>query len=362
MVKTIGILGSGQLGRMIAIAAANLGLRSHIFAPDAATSPAGDVAHQTTTAAYDDETALMAFAKSIDGVTSEFENVPSAALAIIAQHLPIVSPSIAALDTAQDRLSEKTLARKLGIATPDFWAVHNGDDLAGALTELQGEGFLKTRRDGYDGKGQMRVKTGDDSAAIWQAMGQKPLILEAKINFASEASFLIARNEAGEIAHFPATENQHQDGILATSTAPALLDEALIKKGQDAVQSLAESLSLFGILAMESFITTTGEVIFNEIAPRPHNSYHWTIEGANCSQFEQLARLVGGLPMKAVSARGHWRMENLLGQHAAQIPELLSDASLHTHIYGKDAYKHGRKIGHITYPLSDSSDKSNKVV
>ena len=361
MVKTIGILGSGQLGRMIAIAAANLGLRSHIFAPDAATSPAGDVAHQTTTAAYDDEAALMAFAKSIDGVTSEFENVPSATLAIIAQHLPIVSPSIAALDTAQDRLSEKTLARKLGIATPDFWAVNNSDDLAGALTELQGEGFLKTRRDGYDGKGQMRVATGDACQPIWQEMGDKPLILEEAIHFTAEASFLVTRDKQGIIAHFPAAMNHHIDGILASSTAPAPLDETIIQKGMAAVEAIAKELSLCGILAMESFITNTGDIIFNEIAPRPHNSFHWTIEGANCSQFEQLARIAGGLPMKQITSRGLWRMENLLGQHADQIASFMQDDDIHSHIYGKQAYRTGRKIGHITYQLFDSSDKSNKV-
>ena len=361
MVKTIGILGSGQLGRMIAIAAAELGMRAHIYAPDAKGSPAGDVAYATTTAAYDDKAALMAFADQIDGITSEFENVPSSALSIIADKLAIISPGINALDTAQDRLSEKQMAQKLSILTPRFWAIDSQQDLENALAELAGKGFLKTRRDGYDGKGQMRIASGDDCELIWQEMGGKPLILESAIEFQAEASFLVTRDIAGKIAHFPASMNHHIDGILASSTAPAPLDEAIIQSGMDAVEKIAIELNLCGILAMESFISHTGDIIFNEIAPRPHNSFHWTIEGANCSQFEQLARIAGGLPMKQITARGTWRMENLLGQHAQQIDGFLHNETIHTHIYGKHDYRSGRKIGHITYPLLDSSDKSYKV-
>ena len=361
MIPTIGILGSGQLGRMIAIAAANLGMRAHIFAPDADNSPAGDVAAFCTTASYDDEAALTAFAKSIDGVTSEFENVPSASLAILAKHLPIVSPSIKALDTAQDRLSEKTMAQSLGIATPRFWQIDTEQDLQTALAELDGKGVLKTRRDGYDGKGQLRVSSDDDIHDIWAQMGGTALILEAFIAFETEASFLIARDKSGVVTHFPAAENHHKDGILAHSTAPAPLADKIIADGQKAVEAIANHLDLFGILAMESFVTSKGEIIFNEIAPRPHNSFHWTIEGANCSQFEQLARIVGGLPMRKVSMSHAWRMENLLGQHAEQIAGLQSMDEVSTHLYGKTGYKTGRKIGHITYPLRDSNDKSYKV-
>ena len=366
MVKTIGILGSGQLGRMIAIAAATCGMRAHIFAPDAKGSPAGDVAFKTTTASYDDEQALLAFAAEIDGITSEFENVPSSALAIIAKACAdrqdfVISPSIQALDTAQDRLAEKQMAQKLSIMTPQFWAINSQQDLDSALNGLQGKGFLKTRRDGYDGKGQMRVATGDDTDLIWQEMGDKPLILEQAIDFEAEASFLVSRNAEGKITHFPAAMNHHIEGILATSTAPAPLGEEIILKGMNAVKAIAEELSLCGILAMESFISKTGDIIFNEIAPRPHNSFHWTIEGANCSQFEQLARITGGLPMKQIYARGLWRMENLLGQHGNQIAQLMQDDEIHTHIYGKEEYRAGRKIGHITYQLFDNSDKSNKV-
>ena len=367
MVRIIGILGSGQLGRMIALSAANLGMRAHIFAPDAAGSPAGDVAFATTTAAYDDEAALEAFAKSVDGVTSEFENVPSASLAILARHLPIVSPSIKALDTAQDRLSEKTMARDLGIATPRFWPIETIDDLTSALAALDGKGVLKTRRDGYDGKGQMRVATGDDAHVIFAEMGGTPLILESFVDFTAEASFLIARDADGTIAHFPASLNHHEAGILAHSTAPAPLDETIIAKGQSAIAAIANHLDLYGILAMEAFIGADGEIIFNEIAPRPHNSYHWSIEGADCSQFEQLARIVGGLPMRTPSIRGgagaSWRMENLLGQNAPQIPALQAQHDVSTHLYGKSDYREGRKIGHITYQLSDDrDDKSYKVV
>ena len=371
MVPIIGILGSGQLGRMIALSAASLGIRSHIFAPDADSSPAGDVAFARTTAAYDDEAALEAFAKSIDGVTSEFENVPSASLAILARHLPIVSPSIKALDTAQDRLSEKKMAQDLGIKTPRFWAIDSQDDLANAMGELDGKGVLKTRRDGYDGKGQMRVATGDDVDAIFAEIGGKPLILESFVSFSCEASFLVGRDSSGTLCHYPASVNHHENGILAHSTAPAPLAHDIITKGQTAIAAIADHLGLFGILAMESFISDTGEIIFNEIAPRPHNSYHWSIEGASCSQFEQLARIVSGLPMRTPEMRAShklggqnaiWRMENLLGQHASQIPALQADETATTHLYGKSDYREGRKIGHITYPLSESDDKSYKVV
>lgn len=370
LVPTIGILGSGQLGRMIALSAASLGMRAHIYAPDAKGSPAGDVAAEVTTAAYDDETALEDFAKSIDGVTSEFENVPSATLAILARHLPLVSPSIKALDTAQDRLSEKHMARALGIATPRFWQIDTLDDIAKALDELGGKGVLKTRRDGYDGKGQLRVTTGDNPARIFDEIGGKPLILESFVDFTQEASFLIARDASGAICHFPASLNHHRDGILAHSTAPAPIDEAIVQKGQAAIASIATELELFGILAMETFITHQGDIIFNEIAPRPHNSYHWSIEGAHCSQFEQLARLVGDLPMRTPAITGGkgtlWRMENLLGQHASQIASLQAQDDVSTHLYGKSAYRDGRKIGHITYAisadqLSDNDDKSYKV-
>lgn len=362
MIRTIGILGSGQLGRMITLAAATLGMRAHIYAPDADGSPAADVAAACTTASYDDEAALEAFAKSVDGITSEFENVPSSALAILARHHALVSPSIKALDVAQDRLSEKMMAQSLGIATPRFWQIDSVDDLVSALTELEGKGILKTRRDGYDGKGQMRLATGDDAQEILKQMGTKPLILEGFVDFTTEVSFLIARDSTGAITHYPATENHHRDGILAHSTAPALVDDSVLAKGYQAIESIAAHLDLFGILAMETFVSATGDIIFNEIAPRPHNSYHWSIEGANCSQFEQLARLIGGLPMRAISMTGPWRMENLLGQHAAQIASLQGQDNIATHLYGKSEYRTGRKIGHITYALSDNDDKSYKVV
>ena len=258
------------------------------------------------------------------------------------------------------------MARDLGIATPDFWAIDTQEELATALSEVGGKGVLKTRRDGYDGKGQMRVASGDDVAKIFAEMGGKPLILESFVSFVAEASFLIGRDSTGAICHFPASLNHHVGGILAHSTAPAPLDQAIIAKGQAAIAAIAEHLDLYGILAMESFISADGEIIFNEIAPRPHNSYHWSIEGLDCSQFEQLARIVGGLPMRTPSVRGGahaaWRMENLLGQHAAQIPALQAQSPVSTHLYGKSAYRDGRKIGHITYALSDRDDKSYKVV
>lgn len=348
-IKTIGILGSGQLGRMTAIAAAQMGIRAHIFAPDAKDSPAAEVAHSVTEAAYEDEAALAAFGSQIDAVTSEFENVPAATMNSLAQHCP-VSPGHDALHVAQNRLREKTLAADLGIATPAFWAVRSQEDLIAALSALSGKGVLKTTEQGYDGKGQARMATGDDAAALWADMQTDEAILEAFIDFTAELSFLVWRDADGSTGTFPPALNTHKGGILSTSIGPAPgLAPATLNRGADAAIALAEAVNLHGVLAMEAFITSSGEIIFNEIAPRPHNSFHWTIEGCVTSQFAQLVRLIAGLGPGDVSARGVWQMDNLLGEDLHRLPGLYREADKAVHLYGKAQARDGRKMGHVTW-------------
>ncbi len=348
-IKTIGILGSGQLGRMTAIAASKMGIRAHIFAPDATGSPAAEVAHSATQAPYEDEVALAAFGQSIDAVTSEFENVPAATMDILAKHCP-VSPGHDALHVAQNRLREKTLASDLGIATPAFWAVRSADDLAEALSALSGKGVLKTTEQGYDGKGQMRIATGDDAGTIWAEMNTGEAILESFIDFSAEVSFLVWRGADGRSGAFPPALNTHKNGILATSIGPAPdIDPKTLARGAEAAMAIAEAVNLHGVLAMEAFVSNTGEIMFNEIAPRPHNSFHWTIEGCVTSQFAQLVRLIAGLGPGDTAARGTWQMDNLLGEDLHRLPALYADGRKAVHLYGKADARTGRKMGHVTW-------------
>jgi len=343
--KTIGILGSGQLGRMLVIAASQLGLRTHVYAPDANNSPAGDIAHDRTEAAYDDLAALAGFASAIDAVTSEFENVPASTMATLAKTC-LASPGEAALHTAQHRIREKTLARDLGIDTPRFWSVTDTASLAAAMADLNADAILKTCQLGYDGKGQVRISPGDDLDAAFAALGTADAILEEMVPFRAEASFLIARTADGTTSSFPASLNSHKDGILATSIGPADLPQPVVAAGQAAVKQLAEALDLVGLLALETFITADDRLLFNEIAPRPHNSFHWTIEGCASSQFTQLIRAVAGLPLGSTACYGRWQMDNLLGEDMPRLAALSTAPGLHLHLYGKQDAKTGRKMGH----------------
>ena len=349
--KTIGILGAGQLGRMIAVAAAQMGISAHIFAPDAKDSPAAEVAQTFTQANYDDADALAAFGRSIDVVTSEFENVPATTMDMLTAFCS-VSPGHDALYISQNRLREKKLAARLGIQTPSYWAIRSSDDLVYALSELKGKGILKTTEQGYDGKGQMRVTTGDDAASCWGHMNTDEAILESFIDYTAEVSFLVWRDAKGQTGVFPAALNTHKNGILATSIAPAPgLGPATLKDGADAAISLSEAVNLHGVLAMEAFVSHAGQIIFNEIAPRPHNSFHWTIEGCVTSQFAQLVRIIAGLGPGDTSARGSWQMDNLLAEDLHRLPALYADAKKAVHLYGKKEARNGRKMGHVTWGL-----------
>jgi 5-(carboxyamino)imidazole ribonucleotide synthase len=342
---TIGILGSGQLGRMLVIAAAQLGIKTHIFAPDANCSPAGEIATATTTANYDDHIALDQFAASINVVTSEFENVPSETMEHLAKLCP-VSPGTKALRIAQHRVREKQFAKQHGILTPDFWHITDAASLRQAMAELQGRGVLKTCQLGYDGKGQIWIDPNDDLDASFATLCSNDAILEAAVDFVAEASFLVARTADNRIAHFPASLNTHKDGILTRSVAPAAIGENLVTYGQEAVQRLAEALELIGVLALETFVTTDGKLLFNEIAPRPHNSFHWTLEGCATSQFTQLARCLTGMALGSTHNYGQWQMDNLLGEDMPGLLKLANVPGLHLHVYGKSSAKTGRKMGH----------------
>lgn len=352
--KTIGILGSGQLGRMVVIAASQLGLKTHVYAPNANNSPAGDIAHERTEASYDDHTALALFARNVDAVTSEFENVPASTMTFLAQHC-VASPGQAALHTAQHRIREKLLARDLGIKTPRFWHITSSADLTAAMIELGGNGILKTCQLGYDGKGQVRLSENDDLAAEFASLQTNDAILEEMIPFHAEVSFLVARAVDGSLSLFPATLNEHKNGILARSFAPAALPDAIIDEGKAAVSALAEALDLVGLLALETFVTEDSHLLFNEIAPRPHNSFHWSIEGCETSQFTQLIRAIAGMPLGGANCYGTWQMDNLLGEDMGILDELANKAGLHIHLYGKTEAKTGRKMGHTNQRISSKS-------
>lgn len=349
IIKTIGILGSGQLGRMIAIAAAEMGVSAHIFAPDALDSPAAEVAYKATQADYTDEAALRAFGADIDCVTSEFENVPANAMRVLEDYFP-TSPGAKALHIAQNRLREKDLAKSLGIQTPTYTAIRSADELRIAIGQLSGNAVLKTTELGYDGKGQIQVSAQDkDAESLWAALKTSEAILEEFIDFKAELSFLAWRDINGKIGVFPPSQNFHQNGILKRSISPPVeINRETIILGNNAICTIAEALDLFGILAMETFITQEDSLIFNEIAPRPHNSFHWTIEGSVTSQFQQLVRIITGLGPGDTTARGVAKMENLLGQDLHRLENLYADGVNSIHLYGKKKPSFNRKMGHVT--------------
>jgi 5-(carboxyamino)imidazole ribonucleotide synthase len=341
--ETIGILGGGQLGRMIAIAAAQLGYRCHVYAPEA-VSVAAEVGAEFTSAAWDDATALARFAASCAVVTYEFENVPVAPLAALAR--PIV-PHWGALETAQDRLTEKSFVTGLGGRTAPFAPVDSPADLAAAIAAIGAPGILKTRRDGYDGKGQWRIAAAEDALAL--DLPAAPLIYEGLVRFAAEFSVILCRGADGAVRYWDSAENVHEDGILARSFVPASPRvEAQVPAARALTAKVAEALGHVGVLTAEFFATDEGPV-FNEIAPRVHNSGHWTIEGAVTSQFENHVRAICGLPLGDTAlAAGAVEMRNLIGDQADDWAAILADPANHLHLYGKGEARPGRKMGHVT--------------
>jgi len=340
-------LGGGQLGRMLGVAAAQLGYRCHIYAPNA-NSVAAEVAAEFTCAQDDDIAALTRFAESCDVITFEFENVPVGPLHQIEDCAPL-HPPIAALDIAQNRIAEKNFARDHGGTTAPFSEVSDSASLDSAIAEIGAPAILKTIRMGYDGKGQSRIQPGDDLDGHWQAVSQQPCVAEGFVTFSHEFSVILVRGQDGEIRFWDTPHNMHEDGILAVSLAPA---PDTILEQQDAARALAakmaETMQYVGVFFSETFATENGPV-FNEMAPRVHNSGHWTIEGAVTSQFENHIRAICGLPLgdTALAAK-KVEMHNLIGGQADDWQTLLGDGANHLHLYGKGECRPGRKMGHVT--------------
>jgi len=346
---------------MIALAAANYGLKVHVFAPDA-DSPAFDVSAAHTIAAYDDVAALTRFAASVDAVTYEFENIPAAAAEALASQAPL-HPSAAALATTQDRLTEKIFVNDLGIETAPFRAVDTPDDLIRALAEIGRPAVLKTRRFGYDGKGQRMIRAeGDvDAAAILGEFGGAPCILEGFVPFEAEVSVVAARGVDGSFSAYEPCANEHRDHILAVTRVPA---PGLAPQTESAAlgmaRHIAEALDYVGVLAVEMFLVPQADgparVVVNEIAPRVHNSGHWTIEGAVTSQFAQHVRAVSGWPLGSTARTGGLSVEmhNLIGAEAEDWARLLAEGGAHLHLYGKGEARPGRKMGHVTRLLPNA--------
>jgi 5-(carboxyamino)imidazole ribonucleotide synthase len=344
--STIGILGGGQLGRMTAMAAARLGYRTHVFAtePDA---PAAQVAAETTIAPFGDAAAVARFAASVDVATCEFENVPAAALRRVAAKRPVL-PRPEILEIAQDRLREKDFLRAIGIATTDYREIVDAEALAGAARELGVPAVLKTVRLGYDGKGQVLLTADISPADAWRRMGGALGILESHVDFRCEVSVIVARTADGALAAYPPVENRHVNHILDTTIAPARLPPDTAGEATAIARHIAERLDLVGVLAVEMFITRSGSILVNEMAPRPHNSGHWTIDACIASQFEQLVRAICGLPLGSTERHADAVMTNLIGRDVAKWREALDDPHAKLHLYGKSKVRPGRKMGHIT--------------
>ncbi|KTF67366.1 5-(carboxyamino)imidazole ribonucleotide synthase [Sphingomonas sp. HT-1] len=345
--STIGILGGGQLGRMIAVAAAQLGYRTHVLAPDE-ESVAAQTASSFTRADYHSHIVLDELASHADVVTYEFENVALAPVAHLAAKVP-VRPGAKSLEIAQDRANEKSFVAELGGRTAPWALVTTRDELHDAIAKIGAPSILKTLRLGYDGKGQVRLHDASEAEAAWAAIGERPAILEGFVSFSHEFSIITVRGLDGTLASYPPPWNEHKDGILARSTLPAPAEiarhwtEAAALSGR-----VAEALGHIGVLTCEFFATEQGPV-FNEMAPRVHNSGHWTIEGAETSQFENHVRAICGLPLGSTALTGsHVEMENLIGDEADRWPELLAEPGTHLHLYGKGQARPGRKMGHVT--------------
>jgi 5-(carboxyamino)imidazole ribonucleotide synthase len=342
---TIGILGGGQLGRMLALAAARLGFKCHIFAPNP-DSPAFDVVHQVTRADYTDTEALDRFAGDVDVVTYEFENVPAETATFLAARVPVL-PDPNVLATTQDRLAEKNFVTALGIRTAPYVAVAAPAELAEALERIGRPAVLKTRRFGYDGKGQTTVHNGAPETA-WREVGGQACILEAFVAFAREVSVVAARARDGTVECFDVAQNEHRDHILKISRVPASLSEQAAEEARRIAETIAQKFAYVGVLAVEMFVLRDGGLLVNEIAPRVHNSGHWTLDGASVSQFEQHVRAVAGWPLAKPIRHGRVEMINLIGSEIEDYRAWLTVPGAAVHLYGKAATRRGRKMGHVT--------------
>ncbi|WP_370211041.1 5-(carboxyamino)imidazole ribonucleotide synthase [Roseovarius sp.] len=349
---TIGILGGGQLGRMLSVAASRLGFRTVIFEPGA-DCPASHVADRHIQAAYSDEDALRDFGQSVDVITYEFENIPTSALDLLEDLAP-VRPGREALRVSQDRMTEKEFLSGLGLTTAPFAAVDDAASLARALDQIGTPSILKTRRFGYDGKGQARLRSPEDAETALADMAGAPSVLEGFVEFSHEVSVIAARGTDGSVACFDPGENVHKDGILSTTTLPARLSTAQRTDAVLLAGRILNALDYVGVMGVELFVTAKGLVV-NEIAPRVHNSGHWTQQGCSVDQFEQHIRAVAGWPLGDGGRYADVVMENLIGEDMVRVPDLARDPAVSLHLYGKAEVKPGRKMGHANRVIGPAS-------
>ncbi len=345
--STIGIVGGGQLGRMSALAAARLGYRCHILTQQA-DDPAAQVSQGVTIGDYEDSATLRRFAAAVDVISFEFENISAEGLDLLASLKP-VRPSPEILRISQNRIAEKTFLNAAGAPTAPWRAVHSVGELHAGVAALGLPAILKTSRLGYDGKGQRLLRAPDELAAAFAELAPKPLVLEGFVDFACEISVIVARGGDGGIAIFDTVENRHRDHILDLSFAPARIQDPIAQAARALARRVAEALGLVGLLAVEMFVAADGRVLVNEIAPRPHNSGHWTIDACPASQFEMHIRAVAGLPLPAATRHSDAVMKNLVGpDELALWPDILATPGLIPHHYGKAEARPGRKMGHVT--------------
>lgn len=349
--KTIGILGDGQLGRMMALAAAEMGYKTHIFGQDR-TGPASQVCTAMTVADYTDKDALRKFARAVDAVTLEFENIPTETVEFLS-HLVPVRPGKKVLEIAQDRHIEKSFINSLGVPTAPFANVESLSELRKAIERIGTPSILKTRKFGYDGKGQIKITSATQIDQVWLEIGEQPSILEGFVPFELEISVLVARGVGGDIESYVPVENRHKNHILDISLAPASILTTVSEHATNLAQKIAEQLDLVGLIAVEMFVTSDGDILVNEIAPRPHNSGHWTIEACLTSQFKQSIRAAAGLPLGSAEHHSNAVMRNLIGDDVKHWQDILSHPEMSLHLYGKAEAREGRKMGHVTrlFPL-----------
>lgn len=343
-ISSIGILGGGQLGRMLSVAASRLGFTTHIFAPDA-DPVAGHVAHRVTSAEYTDDAALTRFAADVDVVTFEFENIPSEALDLLESHCKVL-PGRNALAVSQDRLVEKDFLNDLGLVTVDYAGVETEQELADAVAAIGVPSILKTRRLGYDGKGQERLTEPDQATEAWSRVGHAPCILERTVELRCEISVIAARSERGEVVGFDPGENVHRGGILRTTTVPSSVPDSQRADAFVIAKTILDALDYVGVAGIELFVTDAG-LLVNEIAPRVHNSGHWTQNGCVIDQFEQHVRAVAGWPLGDGARHSNVVMTNLIGDDVFEVESLRRDPGVALHIYGKADVRPGRKMGHF---------------
>ena len=361
---TVGVLGSGQLGRMFAIAARRMGYRVHTFSPEADT-PTGQVADLEVMARYDDLDAVRDFAKAVQVVTFEFENVPAETARAAAEHAP-VRPAGAVLHTTQHRVREKTFLTRAGLPTTPFRIVNSSDDLARAVSDLGCPAILKTADFGYDGKGQARISSSADAESAWESIGRVPAVLEACIPFACEVSVVAARGADGEFVDYGVIENRHRNSILDISIAPAQVPPAVAARAREIARAVLDALNVIGVLCVEFFVQPDGSLLINELAPRPHNSGHLTFDASVTSQFEQQLRAVCGLPLGSTDLLRPAAMANLLGDlWSAGEPDwraACAHPDVKLHLYGKLAPRPGRKMGHLTALAPDTATALESVL